>query len=112
MLLDSNLIIYASQPQYGALRKLIAREAPYGGDARPSDPRLLRGRLRDRVGGGVREGAGDCPADRGDSSQRGRRITIRCYGTWADARFDRWQHFAMAAHCSFVANPGPQSSDR
>jgi hypothetical protein len=28
MLLDSNLIIYASQPQHGALRKLIAREAP------------------------------------------------------------------------------------
>jgi len=29
MLLDSNLIIYACQPQYGALRSLIAREAPY-----------------------------------------------------------------------------------
>lgn len=28
MLLDSNLIIYASQPQHGELRKLIAREAP------------------------------------------------------------------------------------
>jgi hypothetical protein len=28
MLLDSNLIIYASRPQHGALRKLIAREAP------------------------------------------------------------------------------------
>jgi hypothetical protein len=29
MLLDSNLIIYASQPQHGALRRLIVREAPY-----------------------------------------------------------------------------------
>ena len=29
MLLDSNLIIYASQPQHRALRRFIAREAPY-----------------------------------------------------------------------------------
>jgi predicted nucleic acid-binding protein len=29
MLLDSNLIIYASQPQHGALRRFIAREVPY-----------------------------------------------------------------------------------
>ena len=29
MLLDSNLIIYASQPEHGALRTFIAREAPY-----------------------------------------------------------------------------------
>jgi hypothetical protein len=29
MLLDSNLIIYACQPHHGALRDLIAREAPY-----------------------------------------------------------------------------------
>lgn len=29
MLLDSNLIIYATRPEHGALRKFIAREAPY-----------------------------------------------------------------------------------
>lgn len=29
MLLDSNLIVYASQPKHGALRDFIAREAPY-----------------------------------------------------------------------------------
>lgn len=29
MLLDSNLIIYASQPKHKALRAFIAREAPY-----------------------------------------------------------------------------------
>jgi predicted nucleic acid-binding protein len=29
MLLDSNLIIYAAQPEHGALRRFIARQAPY-----------------------------------------------------------------------------------
>ena len=29
MLLDSTLIIYAARPQHEALRRLVAREAPY-----------------------------------------------------------------------------------
>lgn len=29
MLLDSNLIIYASRPEHGALRTFVAREVPY-----------------------------------------------------------------------------------
>jgi predicted nucleic acid-binding protein len=29
MLLDSNLIIYSSQPEHGALRRFIAEEVPY-----------------------------------------------------------------------------------
>ncbi len=48
MLLDSNLIIYSSQPEHGALRRFIAEEVPY-----------LRGRRTDRYSDGKPPGGAD-----------------------------------------------------